>query len=190
MFGEAQRAAVLDASVYREVAADEGGLMEALQVVLFVGVASGVGSMIGAMLLRNPSPVAVTAFMVDFVGTLVGWVIWAFATYVVGRFLFGGQATFAGLLRAEGYALAPYAIAFWGLVPIVGMLFRLLASLWIIVTGIVAIREAFGFSTGLAVATAILSIVLLCLLTVPLVLALVAMGIASGVFGSLVPGPR
>ncbi|HZU05994.1 MAG TPA: hypothetical protein VFB73_08470 [Chloroflexota bacterium] len=113
MFGEAQRAAVLDSAVYREVAADEAGTMEVLQVVLLVAVASGAGGMIGALMLRRPSALAMGAFMFGFVGTLVGWVVWGLATYVVGKLLFGGQAGFGALLRAEGYALRKSSTTSW-----------------------------------------------------------------------------
>jgi hypothetical protein len=46
-----------------------------------------------------------------------------------------------------------------GAVPLLGELVSIAVALWILVTGIVAIRQALDFGTGRAIATAVLGFI-------------------------------
>ena len=89
-------------------------------------------------------------------GSLIGWVLWAGITYLIGDKVLGGTATWGELLRTLGFAQAPRVLAVLGLIPGLRWIVAAVISVWLLITGIVAIRQALDFSTGKAIATAIL----------------------------------
>jgi len=93
--------------------------------------------------------------------------IWTGLTLLIGK-MFGGQATFMGLLRSLGYASAPGAAQ---VIPILGWLL----SLWWLVTGVVAVRESHRISTGQAVGTVVIGVVILVVIIVILFILLGAL---------------
>jgi hypothetical protein len=139
-------AATLDVPTYEEVEADTEATGQAAVVVALAAVASAVGSVEGG---------AVTIFGALVAG-LLGWVLWAGVTYLIGDKLLGGTATWGELLRTLGFAQAPGLLYVLAALPLVGGLVRLAVMLWLLVAGIVAIRQALDFTTGRAVATALL----------------------------------
>ena len=140
------RAAMLQNAVYEEVEADEGLTGQAAGVVAVVAVARGIGAFgEGA------------GFIVGGVVTaLVGWLIWAGVTYLIGDKLLGGTATWGELLRTLGFAQAPGVLFVAGIIPFLGGLVEFAAAIWVLAAGIVAIRQALDFGTGKALLTAVL----------------------------------
>lgn len=139
-------AAMLENAVYEEVEHDESLTGQAAGVVVIVAIARAVGG-IGEG----------SGFIVGgIVGALLGWLIWAGVTYLIGDKLLGGTATWGELLRTLGYAQAPGVLFVAGIVPFLGGLVGLAAFIWTLVAGIVAIRQALDFGTGMAIVTAIL----------------------------------
>ena len=59
------------------------------------------------------------------------------------------------MLRTLGFAESPKVFRIFAFVPIVGGLIQLTASVWALVAGIIAIRQALDFSTWRAIGTAI-----------------------------------
>jgi hypothetical protein len=90
------------------------------------------------------------------VGYLVGWLLWSGITYFVGTRVFRGTATWGELLRTLGFAQAPGVLLFAAIVPGLGWLVKSVVGLWLLVTGLVAIRQALDITTGKAVLTALL----------------------------------
>jgi hypothetical protein len=79
----------LDASVYREVAAEARTNAEAVLVAVLVALLAAAGQGLGA--LRGGRPLA--AFLFELASTLLlGWLLWAVIAYVVGRMV-GGKGT-------------------------------------------------------------------------------------------------
>ena len=103
-------AAKLDVRVYEEVEADRGATGQAVGVVLLSSLAGGIGSVgLGAGGLGGVVGGGVAALM--------GWVIWAFLTYIIGTRLLAEPQTRADvgeLMRTLGFAQSP------GLARIVG----------------------------------------------------------------------
>ncbi|MEK6254999.1 MAG: hypothetical protein N2B05_09915, partial [Gemmatimonadales bacterium] len=64
--------------------------------------------------------------------------------------------TWGELLRTLGYAQAPAVLLIFGFVPVLGNILGAVVGIWLLVTGIVAIRQALDFDTGKAVMTAFL----------------------------------
>lgn len=142
-------AARLDVSVYEEVEADSTATGQAAGVVAIVALCSAIGG-IGA---------GAQGVFSGLIAALVGWAIWAGVTYLIGDKVLGGTATWGELLRTLGFAQAPGVLFALGVIPLIGGLISIAVGLWILVTGIVAIRQALDFGTGRAVATAILGFI-------------------------------
>ena len=70
--------------------------------------------------------------------------------------MLGGTATWGELLRTLGFAQAPRVLAVLGIIPGLRWIVAAVIGVWLLITGIVAIRQALDFSTGKAVATAVL----------------------------------
>lgn len=142
-------AAKLDVSVYEEVEADSTATGQAAGVVAIVALCSAIGGIGGGA----------QGVFSGLIAALVGWAIWAGVTYLIGDKILGGTATWGELLRTLGFAQAPGVLFALGVIPLVGGLVSIAVGLWILVTGIVAIRQALDFGTGRAIATAILGFI-------------------------------
>jgi hypothetical protein len=156
-------AALLDVPTYEEVEADTTATMQAAIVVLIAAVAQAIGSL-GTEGTSVPGVV---------IGALIGWPVWAGVTYIIGDKILGGTATWGELLRTLGFAQTPGILAVLAIVPFVGVLVRIVVGIWILVAGVIAIRQALDFSTGKAIATALIG--WLCLV----VLSVTMMGLGS-----------
>ena len=142
-------AAFLDVNTYEEVEADAQATGQAAAVVALTAVAAAIGQL-------SLGPVAMVS---QAVASLVRWIVWAGITYVVGDKVFGGTATWGELLRTLGFAQAPGVLAVAGFVPIVGGLVYLAIVPWMLVTGVIAIRQALDFGTGKALLTALIGLI-------------------------------
>lgn len=141
-------AALLDVGTYEEVEADTNATTQAAMVVAITAVAAAIGQF-----ALGPVGMALGA-----VGALVRWGLWAGLTYVIGDKVFGGTATWGELLRTLGFAQAPGILGALAFFPIVGGLINLVIAPWMLVTGVIAIRQALDFSTGKALLTALLGL--------------------------------
>jgi hypothetical protein len=145
-------AAVLDARTYEEVEADRQASAQAVVIVLFASVASGIG-LLG---LGAPSPQSLVA---GIIGSLVGWIAWAALTFLIGTRLLPEPQTNADLgqlLRTIAFASAPGLLRVFGVIPFAGPSIYALASMWMLVAMVVAVRQALDYrSTTRAVAVCI-----------------------------------
>jgi hypothetical protein len=144
-------AARFDIPTYEEVEADTTATGQAAGVVVIVAIASAIGA-IGA---------GVSGVVGAIITALIGWLIWAGITYLIGDKLFGGTATWGELLRTIGFAQAPGVFFILAIIPFLGSLVHIVVARWMLVTGVIAIRQALDFGTGKAVLTALLGWVII-----------------------------
>lgn len=139
-------AALLDVATYEEVEHDTEATGQAAVVVVIVAICTAIGAVWrgGPSIIGGP------------IGAVLGWLLWSAVTYVIGGKLLGGTATWGELLRTIGFAQAPGVLMIFGIIPILGGLVRVVVAVWLLITGIVAIRQALDFSTGKAILTALL----------------------------------
>lgn len=139
------RAAKLDADLYEEVEADQSAMQQAMLVVVLSSVAAGLGAMgnggggLGTMLMGT-----VTA--------LVGWFIWAFLTYFIGTKILPQPQTSADmgeLLRTIGFSSSPGIIRIVGIIPGLYMISTMVASIWMLVAMVIAVRQALDYDSTL-----------------------------------------
>jgi len=139
-------AATLNIDTFEEVEADETATMQAAAVVAMVAVASAIGA----------AGDGDTSIIMAPVAQIIGWLIWAGVTYLIGDKILGGTATWGELLRTLGFAQSPGLLYLFAIVPLLGGLIRLIVPIWMLVAGIIAIRQALDFSTGKAILTAVI----------------------------------
>ncbi|HEX8670624.1 MAG TPA: YIP1 family protein [Longimicrobium sp.] len=137
-------AARLDIPTYEEVEADRSATGQAAVVVAVAAICSAIGN-IGE---------GTTGMVAGLIMAIVGWLIWSGITYLIGTMFFGGTADWGELLRTIGFAHAPGVFSVLGIIPVLGGLVKFAVAIWMLVAGIVAIRQALDVSTGKAVLTA------------------------------------
>jgi hypothetical protein len=133
------RAAKLDVSLYEEVEADKNAMSQAVAVVGLASLAGGIGFMPTAGL---------TGLVIGTVGSLLGWYIWAFLTYIIGTKLLPEpqtQADHGELLRTIGFSSAPGMLRIFGIIPGLGGLVNLLAGMWMLAAMVIAVRQALDY---------------------------------------------
>ncbi|RMF92009.1 MAG: hypothetical protein D6734_13250 [Candidatus Schekmanbacteria bacterium] len=137
------RASMLDANLYEEVEADKGAMGQAMAVVVLSSVAAGIG-VIGKGGISGILTGAVTA--------IIGWYIWAYLTYIIGTKLLPEPQTKADvgeLLRTIGFSSSPGLIRVLGIIPgLAGLVFSV-ASIWMLVAMVIAVRQALDYNSTL-----------------------------------------
>ena len=81
---------------------------------------------------------------------LLGWVTWAFLTYIIGTRLLAEPQTRADvgeMMRTLGFAQAPGLLRVLGGFPGVGPIVLSIASIWMLVTMVVAVRQALDYTS-------------------------------------------
>jgi hypothetical protein len=140
-------AAMLNVATYEEVEADRTATGQAATVVAIVAVASAIGAW----------NAGIGAVIGGLIAAFVGWLIWSGITYFVGTRLFGGTADWGELLRTIGFAQSPGVLNVLGIIPFLGGLVGFAVAIWVLVAGVIAIRQALDIDTGKAVLTAVVS---------------------------------
>ena len=173
------RAAKLDVDLYEEVEADVSLNGEALTAVVVVAVVSSLGALIGGF--GQGVGVAIMGLVVGIVAAIIGYFVWAAVVTFIGTKLFGGTSDFGEVRRVLGYAYAPNALGFFSFIPIAGGLIALVGSIWALVAGIVAIRQAMDFDTTKAILTVVIGWVVLFVVIFIITAITAAVGIGAGV---------
>jgi hypothetical protein len=137
-------AALLDVDTYEEVEADQTATGQAAGVVALVAVAQAIGG----------TGEGGSGVLAGVVSALLGWLLWAGITYLIGAKLFGGTATWGELLRTIGFAHTPGVLHVLDIIPVLGGIIRFGVAIWVLIAGIIAIRQALDISTGKAILTA------------------------------------
>jgi len=132
-------AAKLDIRVYEEVETDKNAMTQAMAVIVLSSLAAGLGSIqqtgAGGLLLGT-------------IMSLIGWFVWAYITYVVGTKMLPESQTRASLgelLRVIGFSSSPGLIRILGIIPGLSFLVFSVASIWMLIAMVVAVRQALDY---------------------------------------------
>ena len=145
------RAARLDVALYKEVVADPKMLNQAWITVLIYCMAASWGSFGG---------VGAIGTNIAMITTLIGWYIWAFFTYFAGTRFFRENKTEIErldrkrVIRAMGFASAPGAVRLLGFIPGLGIVVFVGATIWMIVSSTIAVKQALNFENTYRAAAA------------------------------------
>ena len=143
MVGRMIGASRLDIHIFEDVEEDTSATKQALSVVLLVALATGIASM---------GTVGLLGLLVGVVVAVVGWAIWAWIVYFIGTKILPGHETHADwgqLARSLGFAQSPGVFRVLGVVPVVGGIIFLVASVWMLVTMVIAVRQALDYTSTL-----------------------------------------
>ena len=133
------RAIKLDSNLYEEVEADKGALWQAMTVVVLSSIAAGIG------LYKTGG---FSGIITGTMASLISWYVWAYLTYFIGtKFLPEPQtqADLGELLRTIGFSSSPGLLRVFYFIPGIGVL----ASLWMLVAMIIAVRQALDYNSTL-----------------------------------------
>ena len=133
----------LDIHIFEEVEADTAATKQALSVVLLVALATGIASM---------GTIGVRGLLVGVVVSVAGWAIWAWIVYFIGTKIIPEHETHADwgqLARSLGFAQSPGVLRVFGVVPGVGGIIFLVVSVWMLVSMVIAVRQALDYTSTL-----------------------------------------
>jgi len=134
------RAAKLDVNLYEEVEADKGAMGQAMAVVVISSVAAGLGSIVQG---------GIGGILMGTISALIGWYVWAYLTYLIGTKLLPEpqtQADHGELLRTIGFSSSPGVIRVLGIIPGLFWIASFVASIWMLVAMVIAVRQALDYT--------------------------------------------
>ena len=138
-------AATLNVHTYEEVERDATAMGQAIGVVILSSLAAGIGN------IWRGGP----GVLAGVVGALLGWLVWALVTYLIGTRLLPESRTRADwgqLLRTTGFTATPGIARVFGIIPLLGWLVLGVANLWMLAAFVVAVKQALDYrSTGRAI---------------------------------------
>ena len=135
------RAARLDPGLYEEVAADTKAMFQSMMAVFLYSMASAYG---------NFGRAGVSGINFGMITTLFGWYVWAFSCYFIGVRLLPEATVEVNrktLIRVLGFASSPGLIRLLGLIPDMAGVTFAIASIWMIVAAVVAIKQVLKFES-------------------------------------------
>jgi len=135
------RAAKLDVQLYEEVEADTKAMRQAMGIVVLSSIAAGIG---------NVARGGLGGILSGTIVALIGWYIWAYLTYFIGTKFLPEPQTEADpgeLLRTIGFSSSPGLIRVLGIIPGLGGVVFLVASIWMLVAMVIAVRQALDYKS-------------------------------------------
>ncbi len=149
------RASKLDVSLYEEVEADKGSMGQAATIVVLSSIAAGVGSL---------GVFGIEGLSFTTIGALIGWLIWAYLTFIIGTKLLpepGTKADLGEMLRTIGFSSSPGVLRILGIIPVAGPVISFAAGIWMLVAMIIAVRQALDYkSTWRAVGVCLIGFII------------------------------
>jgi hypothetical protein len=141
----------LQPAAFEEVEADQSATGQAVAIVVIASLAAGLGA---GLLLGDA-----LALVRETVAALIGWVMWAGVTYLIGARLMpepGTRTDMGELLRVIGFSYAPNVFAFFAFVPIVGVVVRVIVAFWLLAATVIAVRQALDYRSTARAAAVVL----------------------------------
>jgi len=161
-------AAMLNPDTYEEVEHDTTATGQAAGVVALVALAGAIGGF-------NEAGYGVIGGVI---WSFVGWFIWSAVTLFIGTKVFNGTADMGEMLRTLGFAQAVGVLKVVGIVPLLGWIAGIVVSIWMLVCGVVAVRQALDFDTGKAIGTVLLGWLLM------VIVGFIVVGFTAGLVGA------
>ena len=185
----------LQRDAYEAIPRDPEATGQGWLIVLLLGLGNGIGVIVtgvslppevaadvpelGELLLFDSTGEKFVAIAIGVVGALLSWYVSSWLLRVVGTRMSsqpGPAIAPDAMRRLVAWGYSPSLASFLAPIPVVGPLLALFGTLWAFVTGIMAIRVAFGVGIGKAIAIEIVA--LLAILALVFVLAAVIVTVA------------
>lgn len=171
LFDRMVRAAMLDVNLYEQVEHDTKANWQAFGAVAITSLATGIGTGIGGVLEHRPIWF-LWGLLIGLGISILGWLLWAFLTYIIGITIFKGpetEADYGQLLRTIGFSTSPGVLRIFSFIPFIGGIITFATTVWILIASVIAVRQALDFSTWRAIGTCLIGwlIYILLLFLVP-----------------------
>ena len=167
-----------DVKTFQEIEADPSALGQAVTVIVIAGVASLIGNIfrLGAFL-----------GMMNLVVSLAGYALWSLLVVLIGTKLMPEPATkadFNEAFRVVGFTASPGVFNVLAIIPFLGPMISFFISLWMIVIGVIAVREVLDYSnTGRAIIVCLIAMVVVWIVTFVVLTPLLLGGAMVGAIG-------
>jgi hypothetical protein len=144
-----------DVKTFQEIEADPTAIGQAVTVIVIAGVASLIG---------NIWRVGVFVGVMTLVASLIGYALWTLLIVLIGTKVMPEPTTKADFnegFRVIGFTAAPGVFNVLAIIPFLGPLVSLVVWIWMIVVGVVAVREVLDYSnTGRAIIVCLIAAVI------------------------------
>src|SRR5215212_7051787 len=135
-----------DVKTFQEIEADPNAMGQAVTVIVIAGVAALVGN-----IFRNGPFLGVMSLIL----TLIEYALWSLLVVLIGTKVMPEPTTkadFNEAFRVIGFTASPGVFYVLAIVPFLGPLISLVIGIWMIVIGVIAVREVLDYSnTGRAI---------------------------------------
>jgi hypothetical protein len=118
---------------------------QAIKVVVLSSVAAGIGT-----ITKGGFAGVIPSILLGTIFALIGWFVWAYLTYFIGtKFLPERQtkADLGELLRTIGFSSSPGLIGVLGVIPGLTWLVFFVASIWMLMAMVIAVKQALDFES-------------------------------------------
>ncbi len=167
-----------DVKTFQEIEADPTAIGQAVTVIVIAGVASLIG---------NIFRLGVFLGMMNLLVSLAGYALWSLLVVLIGTKLMPEPATkadFNEAFRVVGFTAAPGVFNVLAIIPFLGPMISFFISLWMIVIGVIAVREVLDYSnTGRAIIVCLIAMVVVWIVTFVVLTPLLLGGAIVGAIG-------
>ena len=166
-----------DVRTFEEIEADQNALPQAVAVIVIAGLASLIG---------NVFRVGIIGGFMFLIVTLCSYALWALVVVFIGTKLMPEPTTKADFnegFRVMGFTAAPGVFNVLAIIPFLGPVISFVIWIWMIVVGVVAVRQVLDYSnTGRAIIVCLIAGVICWIVTVMILTPLL---VGSFVFRSM-----
>jgi Yip1-like protein len=161
-----------DVHTFEEIEADQTALPQAVAVIAIAGLASLIG---------NVFRVGIIGGFMFLLLTLCSYALWALVVVLLGTKVMPEPTTKADFnegFRVMGFTAAPGVFNILAIIPFLGPVISFVIWIWMIVVGVVAIRQVLDYSnTGRAIIVALIAAVICWIITAVILTPLLVGGI-------------
>ena len=143
-----------DVKTFQEIEADPTAIGQAVTVIVIASLASLIGNIFRA---------GFTFGIMQMIMALVGYAIWSFLIVIVGTKIMPEPATKADFqegFRVIGFTASPGVLNILAIIPFLGPLISFVISLWMLVIGVIAVKEVLDYSNvGRAIIVCLIALI-------------------------------
>jgi hypothetical protein len=144
-----------DVKTFQEIEADTTAMGQAVTVIVIAGVASLIGNVFRVGLIGG---------VMNLVVTLLTYALWALVIVLIGTKVMPEPTTKADFnegFRVIGFTAAPGVFNVLAIIPFLGPVISFVIMIWMVVIGVVAVREVLDYSnTGRAIIVCLIALVI------------------------------
>jgi hypothetical protein len=149
-----------DVKTFQEIEADPTAIGQAVTVIVIASLAALIGN-----IFRN----GIGFGIMQMIMALIGYAIWSILIVLIGTKVMPEPTTkadFQEAFRVIGFTASPGVLNVLAIIPFLGPLISFVISLWMLVIGVIAVREVLDYSnTGRAIIVCLIALlVYLCVL--------------------------